>query len=281
MEEREIIFRKKREIGEVIADSFEFLKQNLSSISRIIAIYVLPFLLLYAGALVYFQRNILSKFDLSNPEIIMKNIGPFYLNIFLFLLFVIFIQSLFAGTYFSYLEAYIKHGKGNFNLSDISPNFFTNGLLALRANLIFLVIVILGGMMCFLPAIFFANTFSLIVFINIFEKKGIGNALSVSWKLVNSNWWNTLLVNLVSYLIVIVANVILSLPVIIMESTNPAFSPAANNQANYPTLYWVFIGLSGIITTAMLIIPFTFQAFQYFNLAERTATKLPTGQQED
>ncbi|WP_319228956.1 hypothetical protein [Draconibacterium orientale] len=280
MEQKDIRFRKQRDLGVVISDSFDFLKQEAKPIFRMIGIYVLPFVILYAGAQVYFQRNVLSQFDLTNPESLMADIGPFYLNLFMFMFFGLFVQSLLVGTYYSYLEAYIKHGKGNFQLTDISSKFFANSLLALGANLIFVIIVFFGAMMCLLPGLYFANTFSLVVFILIFEKKGISDALSRSWKLVNSSWWNTLLINLVAIIIVYAVGIVLSIPSMIMGVSSSIFSTEITNPADYPNWYWVLNAISSVITTVLLVIPFTFQAFQYFNLAERNDPTTPLTPQE-
>jgi len=117
MIEKEIEFRKKREIGDIFTDSFEFIRQEFKPISKLVAIYVLPFIVLYSLVQVYLQKNIISKIDFSNTEALLENIGPVYLNVFLFVLFGLFVQSLLIATYYSYIEVYIKKGKGNFDLS--------------------------------------------------------------------------------------------------------------------------------------------------------------------
>ena len=279
MEQKDIRFRKQRDLGVVISDSFDFLKQEAKPIFRMIGIYVLPFVILYAGAQVYFQRNVLSQFDLTNQESLMADIGPFYLNLFMFMFFGLFVQSLLVGTYYSYLEAYIKHGRGNFQLADISSSFFSNSLLALGANFLFAVIIFFGVMMCIVPGIYFANTFSLMLFIFIFEKKGISDAMSRSWKLVNSGWWNTLLLNIIGIAIFYLVSMVLSIPTLIMGVTN-VFSSEITNPADYPNWYWVLSAVSSVITTIVFIVPFTFQAFQYFNLAERNDPTTPLNPQE-
>jgi hypothetical protein len=38
----------------------------------------------------------------------------------------------------------------------------------------------------------------------------------------------------------------------------------------YPDWYWVLIAISTIISSALYIIPYTFLAFQYFNLDEQS-----------
>lgn len=269
MEQTEIKFRKKRELGDIISDAFQFLKQEITPISRLVVIYVLPFVLLYAAGQVYLQRNVLSMIDLSDQEKLMENIGPFYLNLFMIMFFGIFVQSLLIGTFYSYIEAYIKKGKGNFEFTDISANFFSNSLLALGANLVFAIIMFLGIMMCIIPGIYFANTFSLVLIIFIYEKKGLGNALSKSWKLVNSQWWNTLVLNLLGFLMVWIVSMLMSIPSLIMGFSNNMFSISEVNPIEYPNWYWAYTGLSVTISTVLLIVPFTFQAFQYFNLEER------------
>ncbi len=269
MEQKEIHFQQKRELGVIISDSFDFLKQEIKPISRLVLIYVLPFIILYAFGQVYLQRNVLSGIDLSNQELLMENIGPFYANLFVFLFFGLFIQSLLVGTFYSYIEAYIKLGKGNFEFTDISSKFFANSLLAMGANLVFAIIMFFGIIMCILPGIYFANTFSLLVIIFIYEKKGLGDALSRSWKLVNTQWWNTLILNLLGIAMVWLASMFMSIPGIVMGVSDNLLSGIQTEPVDYPSWYWVLTGLSTAISTILLIIPFTFQAFQYFNLEER------------
>lgn len=275
MEQKDIQFQKKREIGVIISDSFEFLKLEMKPISKLILIYVLPFVVLYAAVQVYFQRTVLSTIDLTNQEALMENIGPFYMNLFTFMFFGLFIQSLLAGTFYSYIEAYIKKGRGNFELSDISSKFFANSLLAMGANLVFVIIMFFGILMCIVPGIYFANTFSLLLFIFIYEKKGLSDALSRSWKLVNTQWWNTFVLNLLALVMIWVVSMVMSIPSLVMGVSNNMFSPTEMNVADYPDWYWVATGISAAVSTLLLIIPFTFQAFQYFNLKETESPTIP------
>lgn len=270
MSEKEIQFRKKREIGVIISDSFDFLKSEIKPVSRLVIVYVLPFVILYAAVQIYFQKNVLSQIDMSDQETLMANIGPFYTNLFFFMLFSLFIQSLLMGTYYSYIEAYLKRGKGNFELAEITPRFFANSLMALGANLAFFAIVMIGVILCFLPGIYFANTLSLAVIAFIIEKRGLGDALSRSWKLVNTQWWNTLFLNILGLVMVYVVGLVFSIPSVLMGISSNVLGTAESNPQDYPDWFWVLTGISAVVTTILLIIPYTFQAFQYFNLDERT-----------
>jgi hypothetical protein len=269
MEAKEILFRKKREIGDIFSDSFEFIKQEYKPVSKLMGIYVLPFLLLYALVNVYLQKNVMSQFDFSDPETLLENIGPMYLNIFVFSLFGLFVQSLLIAAYYSYIEVYVKKGKGNFELSDITPHLFTNGLLAIGASIVLFVLVVIGIILCIIPGIYFANTFSLVFFILIFEKKGFANAFSRSSSLIKTQWWNTLLINIVAIIIIWTVGIIISIPTMIMGFSKNIFNPDAETVV-YPDWYWVLIAVSAIVSSVLYIIPYTFLAFQYFNLEEET-----------
>ena len=111
MIEKEIQFRKKREVGEIITDSFKFLQQEYKPVLKLVLIYVLPFMLLYAFVQVQIQQKLLGGFDFTDTEKLMENIGPIYKNLLMSGIFSLFVQSLLAATFYSYVEAYIKKSK--------------------------------------------------------------------------------------------------------------------------------------------------------------------------
>ena len=269
MAEQEIQFRKKREIGDIISDSFQFLKHESKPLLRLTVIYVLPFIILYGIAQVYVQKKVLGNVDFSDPEMLRSSLGPIYSNLLFTSLFSLFVQSLLAGAFYSYVEAYIKKGKGNFSLHEITPNLFSNSLLALGANLVLFISVILGLFLCVVPGFYFGNSLSLVVMIVIFEKRGLGNALSRSWNLVNTQWWNTFLLNLVAFLIIMAISFVLSVPSMMAGVSSSLLSTQESDPLNYPNWYWIVMAISTIISSLLWVIPYTFLAFQYFNIDER------------
>jgi hypothetical protein len=268
MTEKEIQFRKKREIGDIFSDTFEFIRQEYKSIFNLIGVYVLPFIIMYGIVQVYLQKNFISKIDFTDPEALLAVLGPVYLNVFLFSLFGLFVQSLLIATYYSFIEVYVKKGKGNFDLSDITPYLFSNGLMAIGASIVIFIIVIFGIVLCIIPGIYFANTLSLAFIILIFEKKGLGNALMHSALLVKSDWWNTFLINLIGVILIWTVSFIMSIPSMITGFSAGILSQN-ETPAEYPDWYWILIGVSTIVSSVLWIVPYTFLAFQYFNLEER------------
>lgn len=274
MIEREIQFQKKRELGEIISDSFEFIKQEFRSLGKLILQYVLPFILLYGGLQVYVQMKVFTSIDFSDSEWIFSNLGPLYMNILLSSLFAVFVQALLIGTYYSYIVIYIKKGKNNFTLEDISAVLFPNTLKALGASFVVYFLVLIGVIMCVLPGIYFANSLSPLVMVLLFEKKSIAHALSRTWKLVHTDWWNTFVLNLLGVVIIYVAGFIVTLPGMLFGQNNMVPGGQQAGATDFSAWYWIIVGLSTIVSALFWIVPFTFLAFQYFNLRERNEPTL-------
>ena len=274
MIDKEIQFRKKREINDIFRDTFKFIGQEYKPISKLVGFYVLPFIILYGIVQVFLQKNVIYKIDFSDSEALLSVIGPVYMNIFLFALFGLFVQALLISTYYSYIEVYIKKGKGNFDLSEITPYLFSNGLLAIGASLVIFISVIFGIFLCIIPGIYFANSFSLAIIILIFEKKGVGNALLRSVFLVKFQWWNTFLINILGLILIWTTSFITSLPLTLSGLSVNIFNPV-KTPMEFPDWYWVVMGVSTVVSSILYIIPYTFLAFQYFNLEERLKNFAP------
>ena len=236
---------------------------------------MLPFLLLYAYVQVQVQQKFLGKIDFTDTETLMSNIGPVYSNIFIAGIFSLFVQSLLVATYYSYVEAYIKKGKGNFNLSEITPLLFSNGVMALKANLLLFLIVVTGLFLCIVPGLYFANTLSVVVIVYMFERKGTINAFLRTAFLVNTQWWNTLLLNLLAIIIIWAASILISIPAVFAGGSLDILGTEPLNVEQLPAWYWAVSGLASVVSSVLWIIPYTFWAFQYFNLDERIKAKFP------
>jgi len=269
MGRNEISFRGKRDIGNIISDAFNFLKQELKPLSQVILVYVVPFILIYAVLQVIILRKIMGPVMAGGPETIYENLWPFYKNFFIVLIFNVFVQSLYISAVYSYLEVYIEKGKGNFTVSDVTQNLFSNSLMVLVANVVLTLIVSIGFILCFIPGIYLANSLSLTIFILLFEKKGLSNALVRSWGLVHSQWWNTFLLNIVAILIIWAAGFVISIPSAIAGFSSTMFSMGQDNAVDFPDWYWIMAGLEAAVSMLLYIIPYTFLAFQYFNIRER------------
>ena len=272
---QEIQFRKKREPGEIFTDSFLFLKQEIKPLSKLFIFYVLPFVLIYAVLQVYVQKEIIGRIDVGDQEMVLANIKPIYLNLLIASFFGLFVNSLLAGTFYTYIDFYIKKGKGNFAPHEITESLFLNSLMMFGVILLLFFITVFGIIMFILPGIYLANTLSLALFIVIFERKGAGNAFSRSWYLVNRQWLNTFLINFSGLLIIWAASLFFLIPTKIAGFSTTFTGVQQSGNVEYSHWYWLIVGMSTAASTVFSVISYTFIAFQYFNIDERTKPAQP------
>jgi hypothetical protein len=70
--------------------------------------------------------------------------------------------------------------------------------------------------------------------------------------------------------------VLLSLPTVLFENGSPDTIPDSETvQAGFSVSYWVWIGITSVITSLLWLVPYTFLALQYFNLDERSKSVSP------
>jgi hypothetical protein len=263
MIEKKIQFRKRRELGEIISDSFTFIKQEFKPLLQIIITYVLPFLVVYGVVQINIQKKIFASGDISTPEALIAHLEPYSSNLLLFSIFAVFVHALLIGAVYSYIEIYIEKGKGNFDLSEVKTNLFSNGQLAIGSGILYFIFAMFGLLLFVFPGLFFAVIFSLVAAVVIFEKKGIGHAFSNSWKLVRTQWWQTLLLIIIGLSITWAVGIVLSTTSLLINP-NPAEVGAEQAQS-----HWIIMGITTVVSSLFWVFPYTFLAFQYFNLNER------------
>ncbi len=270
--ENPIEFPKRREIIEIITTSLQFIRSEFNPLAKYTLIYALPFIAILAGLQLVLTSKLTAALELIKdlePDMMLQELGGIYKYYLLILLFNIFVQSLFMSVIFTYIHAYLDRGRGNFTTGEITSAFFTNAYISMGTTLIVAVVSVFGLIFCILPGIFLANSLSLAVFIAVYERRGIGYALTRSWKLVNLQWWGTFVLNLTGIVIMQIAAMALSAPATFGPESDVLFEKGESfAQLASDWRVWVFIA-SSVISSLLAVISFVFQAFQYFNLKER------------
>ncbi len=267
-----MLFEKKREPGEILTDSLKFLKAECKPLARLTAIYVLPFMVLMAIVQVYIQIKLAEASEIINqlePERFIAELGGLYGNLLLFILFNVFVQSLLAALFYTYLQLYIGKGSGNFSQSDVSVMVFPNSLRALAAGFSVAVLSLIGLIFCILPGIVVANSLSLAVFIGVFENRSAGYSLVRSWMLVKSQWWVTFSLAIIGILFMWMVSIVFTLPVFIIESFPSRFANPENQVTGLHHWRWIVTGIAVVLSSFAALFPMTLMAMQYFNLLER------------
>jgi hypothetical protein len=265
--DKTIDFFRKREPGEIIQSALEFARMEYKPLLRLIAVYVVPFLVLYAWVMVMLQMKLGDAANVLNElegERALGELSGLLGNFLVVFFFHLFVQVLLLSVVYTYVQSYIASGEERFPETDVVSALFPNSLKVLSAGMVAGSLSLIGFFLCILPGILIANSLSLAIFIAVHENKGLSHSLLRSWILVRRQWWVTLSLNIIGLLFVWLVSFTVSLPVLFSGFT----SESAVTPEAIPQWHWWISGLSVIVSSIASTIPFLFLVFQYFNLTQ-------------
>jgi len=279
MEKAPVNFKQQRDFGEVFNATFTFIGQEFKPLGKAILYYVLPVLIVAAILSVFVnieQQKVTNSMragindPTSNPLTLM---GPFYKYTFLTLLVYMVALSALRCTIYGYIKAYVEKGKDQFTLDDVWSEVKRFILPVLGTSFVISILVGVGFVFCLVPGIWLGVSLSLIFVAMMFEGNGMGNAFSRSFNLTKVDWWSTLGIIFISYIIVYLLTILLSIPAVLMglKSLFATFKDLQNTgEMNFSTSYYIINSITSLITYVLFSIPFIALAFQYYNLLEMT-----------
>ena len=272
-----ILFKKQRDLGAIISDTFKFNRQEYKTIFRLYLKHVGWLLLLAVATSTYYQYTSLN----SANSLLESGAEAFLLNAFqntglsLILVFLAFVayttMSLTAVN--SIIKSYVDN-KGEIKDEEVSLNirrFFGQTLLSL---FVFGILCFIGLLLCFLPGVYLAVPLSLIFSIVVFQEKSFSDAFSECFQLIKQNWWITFATVLVISLLVSVIGGVFQLPIIVLTAVE-AFTSLDEGGDTTGVLglgnNWIYLSLYVFASIAQYIlglITLISLALIYFNLNE-------------
>ena len=274
------IFRKERDFGEIITDSFSFFSQNYKTILQIFLKYVGPFVILTVLGNVYYQYKTGDLFsDLSvmagNPDSFFNAFQDNLLALVLFFFSAIISSVAMYAVILHIIKSYVKNNGQIIEeevFSGLKNDFFRIIGFAILAG----IVVIFGSLLCFLPGVYLYVVLFIGVSIMIFEDISILDVFSKCFTLIKDNWWITFATILVFGILIGIISFVFQLPVLIysMVETFTTIQNAPDPSEAMGSIYqnWVYllftaIGAIGQYFLSMFTI--IMSALIYFNLSEK------------
>ena len=264
-----INFKSQRELGEILTDTFKFLRLEYKELFKaLVRNAAVPFIILIAIAGYYATVSAGISF-MGNG---LFNFANIFLPLAGLLLAALFYYAILYGTILTYIKMYINN-QGIVDQDELK-NEVRNKLGKLTGlGFLSAVIVFFGLAMCFLPGIYLAVPISLAWALLIFQDKSVGDSISDSFKFIKGEWWMTFATLFVLGLILYIANVVFSLPVIIYSLGKAFADPGQISQGDLSSLFdWVYLTLNVLSSAVQYILagiyPITI-AFVFYNLNEK------------
>jgi len=274
-----IEFKKKRELGDILTDTFAFIRTNFKNLLLIILKNTAPAIILLIIALAfmtYVYSDFIGGFSLGIQT--GDDMGSLDFSLMIISLIVLLIAGvLFYGTIFGTILHYIKsyvHNQGEVNTEEISTGVKKDFWRIIGLSILSGLITGFGAMLCLLPGIYLYVPMSLVFAILVFRNTGTFDSISESFELIKNEWWITFATLLVLGIIGMIIGAIFSLPAFFYGMFKGVIVASEGSMTDPSSLMdWVSIVLSviGDLIRYFVIYLLTAisSAFIYFNLNER------------
>jgi len=270
-----IEFKKQRELGEVLSDTFAFFRNEFNPFFSTYFKIVGPFLAVMLVSLVlylYFAGNVFnsmvfdSYFDVANFAIV-GSVGLLYA------LSIIAVYTMSQSTVLHYIKSY-ANGKGTTHFDTIQKEVYASFWSFIGLGIIVALSVALGLMFCIVPGVYLYVPLSLSFCVLVYNRLGTSEAYSYSFNLVRDEWWMTFATIFVIGIIVGTATYFFAIPSAIYQWIKMGvFSGELDAEGVLDIFKDPIYILLNIISTLgnflLNLITIIAGAFIYFNLNEK------------
>ncbi len=268
-----IQFKKQRDIGEIITDTFKFIRSEWKPLGKMILKIAGPALLIMVIGASMYTQTALGGLDGFNPSSGGFEVftGTVIISLLVMLLAGVAYFGLLYGTVLNYIKSYINNN-GEAKEEEVADGVRANFWSLIGLGFMIVLITGVGIMLCFIPGIYAGVAFGTAYAIHVFQKRDAMDTISESFTFIKNEWWITFGTYIVIYVIYSVVNLIFQLPLVIYTLLN-TFAVMDEVSANPLDMFdWVYTLLNAIsliaqyLLQAILVIA---TAFVYFNLNEK------------
>lgn len=273
MTENYIQFKKQRELGDIITDTFKFLRENYKLLFKLIFQIAGPAFLVLLLALTYYSYLSMDTFENSLFEIAENlDVGTYLIAGAVLLFSMLAFYVLLYGTVMHYINSYVKND-GQVLEEEVKQGVkydFGNllGLLVLST-----VIVFIGFLLCFFPGVYLWVPLSVAPAVLVFGRYSISDSIGQAFSLIKDNWWMTFFTLLVMTILVYIIGLIFQIPLFIYYFIKTFTMAQEGSAADPSTLFdWVYVVFNVISNLAQYLlstIVLVATAFIYYDLNEK------------
>jgi uncharacterized membrane protein YjjP (DUF1212 family) len=261
--------RKIRDFGQIINDSFVFLRANFKPLFTALAVICGIFILIGTVTSVYQYLNMMGLYKGSltfdnNRYDVPSYTASYLLSVLFNAVVMMLLQSCIHLVTLCYISVYVQKGNAQPTFIEVWGYFKYYFWRVFGASLIVVVLVVIGFCLCLIPGIYLLNVFYLIIPIIVIENTSFSYSFNKSFQLIKQNWWFVFGVIFIMSLIVGVAGSIANAPLTIFTVGASFFS-----GKSYTLPILIILSILRNVLMLLYTLPAIAIALCYFNLSEQ------------
>jgi len=261
--------RKTRDFGQIINDSFSFLKENFRQLV-IPLLIICGFFIIIGTITSVFQytgmMNLYGGFfrsDVNSYEV-SSYTTTYVLSVIFNAVIALLLQACIHLVTLCYISVCLQKGGDKPTFEEVWGYFKYYILRVIGSGFLIVMLTIAGALLCILPGIYLSIVLSLVIPIIVIENASFSYAFNKSFKLIKDNWWFTFGVIFITSLIVGVISSVANVPLTIVGVGAKFFT---QKTFTLPLII-IFSALRNILMLAYTL-PVIAIALCYFSLSEQ------------
>ena len=270
-----IEFKKQRELGDILTDTFAFLRSEFKPFFTTFFKIVGPYLLAMILALVFYMFYAGNSFSLIFTGVgsELNNIALIFVIALVYMISIVSVYTISQSTVLHYIKSY-ANGKGTPDFETIKKEVYASFWSFIGLGILVGLSIFFGLMICIIPGIYLYVPLMLAFSVLVFNKMGASDAYGYSFKLVKDEWWITFATFFVIGIIVVVASWAFSLPLAIYQWAKMGIFSGEMDAESMMNIFedpiYILLNIVGTIGQFLLnLISVIAGVFIYFNLNEK------------
>tara|TARA_R110002072_G_scaffold23949_2_gene82020 strand:+ start:135758 stop:136630 length:873 start_codon:yes stop_codon:yes gene_type:complete len=273
MQNKLIQFKKQRDLGAILGDTFSFLRNEWKQLFTLIFKIAGPALILVVASYIFYMSTTLGSFaDLTNPS---GPIGNFTFNavlaILLMLCSIIAFYALLYGTILNYIKSYIKNN-GIVDVNEVRVGVRSKFWSLIGLSFLVALITGVGIVFCVIPGIYLGTVLITTYAIHVFEDRDVMDTISYSFQLIKGEWWITFATLLVMFILYYIILMIFNIPQYIymfIKMFTIAEQASPDPTSMFDTVYIILNAIAVVAQYLLHTVIVICAVFVYFNLNEK------------
>ncbi|MCX2573468.1 hypothetical protein [Pedobacter sandarakinus] len=264
---RRIEFKQRRDFGQVINDTFTFIRQNLKQLITLYFLFCGLFVFLSMGAMLIQQYKLSGLITNSGSSIRYSGyqFANYGIEYYFSLLFSLLSYCSMTVVILSYISIYVQKGNEKPTIDEIWVAFKRYFFRTFWASIVLGILLLIGFVLCILPGFWLFPFIGMVFPIMVLEDERIGFAFNRSFVLIKNNFWITFATLLLIWIIVYACMSMIILPTTILGMVGIFSQKSTQLSLTFMMISTVLQSLCQSFT----ILPVITLALLYFNLTEQ------------
>ena len=258
-------FKKRRDFGQVINDTFTFMRQNFKPLIKTYFTFCGLFVLASMSTMLMQQYKTVNVINTMGNGGSSTGKGLYGIEYFLSIVFSLASYASMSVAILSYIAIYVQKGNQTPTTEEVWGFFKYYFWRVFGSSILLLLMVMVGFILCLAPGFYLFPFVTMMLPIMVIENASLGYAFSRSFQIIKENFWITFGTLLVIWIIVYACMSMVILPTTLFNMIGMFSSKGAHMSLTLTMISTVLQSLCQVFT----IVPIITITLMYFSLIEQ------------